>query len=504
MTSPTDSVAQSPSSTVIGDEARDAERRTIDRSLLTGIAWTGGVKWLVQIFTWTSTLIVARLITPEDFGIVGSAALYLGLMTLLADFGVGMAVLTIRDISDELVAQLNGAGVLFGAFAMAVGVASAWPLGRFFRSTEVSWVLAAMSATLLVSGLRSVPMALLQRSLRFRAVALIEAAQGLVGSLTTIFLARAGWGYWALAAGAIVQATAYAGFVLHVQPTARAWPRFREIKEPLRLSTHVLTSGLSWWIYSNADFAIAGRVLGQRVMGGYLLAWEFASLPVEKITNIVTRVTPAIFSALQNDRPGLRRQLLTLTEGIAMLTLPASWGLALVADDFVRFALGAQWVGAIAPLQILCAYVSLRSVVTLLSQLLLVTGDSRLNARMGIVFVLVMPTAFFIGSMWGTVGIAMAWVLVYPFLTIPIYRRVFLRLDLSLGAYLRAVRTPLIGSGAMIAAVLLVAEGMPSGTSLLLSLIAKIVVGAAVYVAVAVWPQRNRLRGILRSLRAAS
>lgn len=482
---------------------QDQSRRTTDRALLTGIAWTGGVKWVVQILTWTSTLVVARLITPEDFGIVGSAALYLGLMSLLADFGVGMAVLTMRDIPETLTAQLNGAGLLFGAFAMAVGLASAWPLGMFFRSSEVAWVLAAMSATLLVSGLRSVPMALLQRSLRFRTVALIEAAQGLVGSLTTIFLALAGWGYWALAAGAIIQATAYAGFVLHVRPTARAWPRFREIKEPLRLSAHVLTSGLSWWIYSNADFAIAGRMLGQRVMGGYLLAWEFASLPVEKITNIVTRVTPAIFSALQHDVPGLRRQFLTLTEGIAMLTLPASWGLALVADDFVRFALGDQWLGAIAPLQILCAYISFRSVVTLLSQVLLVTGDSRLNARMGIVFMLVMPAAFLIGSRWGTAGIAMAWVLVYPFLTIPIYRRVFLRLELTVGAYLHAVRRPLIGSVVMVAAVLLLTGALPAGTSLLISLVLKIGVGAIVYVTVSVWPQRVRLMGILRSLRTA-
>src|SRR5262249_41782766 len=145
-----------------------------------------------------------------------------------------------------------------------------------------------------------------------------------------------------------------------------ALPRWREIREPMRYSTRILTGNLSWWAYSNADFVVAGRFLGKGPLGAYSLAWTVASMPIDRITGIVTKVTPAYFSALQHDNRALRRQLLMLTEAIAMLTLPASLGMALVASDFIHAALGDQWVDAIVPLQLLCLYASLRSITTLL------------------------------------------------------------------------------------------------------------------------------------------
>ena len=474
----------------------------LDRSLIQGVAWTGGVKWLVQVFSWAGTLVVVRLISPEDYGVVGSAALLLGLLGLLADFGIGAAVITMRDLSTERLRQLNGAAMLFGALTALLCIAAAWPIGAFFRSTDVTMVVMAMSATLVIAGFRSVPASLLQRSMRFRTLALIEAGQALAGMLATVALALAGWGYWALVGGAVVQSALYTTLVLRSQPFPASWPDRRALKEPLRLSLHVITGQLSWWTYSNADFAIAGRVLGQATLGTYLLAWEFASLPVEKITNIVTRVTPAVFSALQNDPPALRVKLLLLTEGIATLTLPASLGLALVADDFVALAFGSQWTAAVAPLQLLCLYISLRSVVTMLPQLLIATGDSRLTARMGIVFVLVMPASFLVGSHWGTVGIASAWLIVFPFLNIPYYRRVFLRLELTFGQYLGCMRRPIIGSIIMSAVLLFATEPLDANLPLAARLPLKVLLGAVIYGGMVVWPQRERIASIFRSLRA--
>ena len=236
-------------------------------------------------------------------------------------------------------------------------------------------------------------------------------------------------------------------------------------------------------------------------MGTYLLAWEFASLPVEKITNIVGRVTPAYFAALQSDRPGLRRHLLTLTEGIATLTLPASWGLALVAEDFVRLLLGEKWLPSVAPLEILCVYVSLRSVVTLLPQVLAAIGDARWTARVGMAFVVVMPVTFLVASHWGAVGIAMGWLLVYPILTLPYYLRLFHRLELSPLAYFGAIWIPLRGGLLMTLAVILVSRHLPATWPLAVVLGLKILVGAITYTAVSVWPQRERIRGIYQTIR---
>src|SRR3989442_11978043 len=96
-----------------------ADVRELDRSLVHGIAWTSGAKWAGQLLTWASTLIVARLLTPEDYGLVGMASVYLGLITLVSEFGLGAAVITLRALSEEQVAQLNGLSVLFGAGGVA-------------------------------------------------------------------------------------------------------------------------------------------------------------------------------------------------------------------------------------------------------------------------------------------------------------------------------------------------------------------------------------------------
>src|SRR5271166_2395619 len=100
----------------------------LDRHLVRGLAWTGGVKWGSQVVTWASTLIVARLLRPEDYGIVGMAAVYLGLITLISEFGVGTAVVTLRELTADQTAQLNSLSLMLGLGGFLVSCAVAFPL----------------------------------------------------------------------------------------------------------------------------------------------------------------------------------------------------------------------------------------------------------------------------------------------------------------------------------------------------------------------------------------
>ena len=117
---------------------------------------------------------------------------------------------------------------------------------------------------------------------------------------------------------------------------------------------------ISFSLYSDADFLVAGRVLGATALGAYTFAWNLATLPVEKVTVLVGQVTPAVFSANQADLGGLQRYLLTLTEGIALVTFPVTIGLGLLAPEFVALVLGERWSGVAAPLEVLAFYGSIR------------------------------------------------------------------------------------------------------------------------------------------------
>src|SRR6266576_1979812 len=442
---------------------RPVEVRALDRSLLRGVAWTAAAKWASQALSWISWLIVARLLTPEDYGLVGMAAIYLGLITLVAEFGLGTAVLAVRELSVAQINQLNGLAVLLGLASLVASCAVAIPLGRFFHAPQLPLVVAAMSTTFVITSFKTVPLALLQRELRFRALALIDLSQALVLAASMIGLAVAGFRYWTLVCGGVLGALISTAAVLRLRHPPLAWPRLHSLKHATTLSSNVLISRLCWYASANADFLVAGRILGKAALGFYNVGWTLANVSVDKITALVGQVTPAFFSAVQKDPAALRRYLLRITEGIALITFPLGLGLALVAQDFVLVVLGSKWSATIAPLRLLAAYAAFRSITPLLPTVLHTIRDTRFEMWNMVAAAVVMPTSFYLcGQRWGTVGLAVAWVLVDPIFAFMLYWRTFSKIALSPRAYFRALWPALSGSVLMAGAVLAVAVLSPS------------------------------------------
>jgi teichuronic acid exporter len=289
---------------------------------------------------------------------------------------------------------------------------------------------------------------------------------------------------------------------LIARPHSLAWPRLEEIKHALRFSGNVLGSRVAWYTYSNSDFLVAGRVLGQAPLGAYTLAWTIASTPVEKITNVITRVTPAFFSAVQDDKPHLRRYLLGITDGLSLLTFPASLGMALVADQFVLVVLGPKWAPAILPLRLLAVYAALRSITTVFPNMLFAMRHSRFVMWNTIVAAVVFPAAFYYSSRWGTTGIAWTWILLYPLITAPMVWRTFVATEMSLGTYLRSVLPALRASLVMVIAVLGVRMATPATWPLAVQFAISCLAGALSYSAMVFIFERQRMRELFRLLRS--
>src|SRR3989454_294659 len=178
------------------DSRRQTTARSLDRSLLYGVAWTAAAKWVSQALSWISWLIVARLLSPEDYGLLGMAAIYLGLITLLSEFGLGTAVLAVRELNVEQINQLNSLAVVLGLASLLASCVVAIPLGRFFHAPQLPLVVVAMSATFVITSFKTVPLALLQRDLRFKALAFIDLSQALVLAISMVGFAVAGFRYW--------------------------------------------------------------------------------------------------------------------------------------------------------------------------------------------------------------------------------------------------------------------------------------------------------------------
>lgn len=437
-----------------GEDMPPSRQSELDRSLVHSVAWTGAVKWSVQLFTWVSTFVVARLLMAEDYGLLAMAGVFVGFVTLVSEFGLSMTIVTMRDLGRVQLSQLNGLALLVGAAAMALAWASATPLAGFFDEPRLAPVVTVLSVTFLITSLKIVPSAVLQRELQFKTLALIEGFQGIVQAATTILLAWSGLRYWALVGGILAGNTTGVILVLLYRRHAFRWPRWRSLSHSLTFTRHQLSSNLAWYAYSSSDMLIAGKLLGPAGVGLYSFAHLLARSLPEKVTSLVVRVTPAFFSAVQDDVPALRRYVLRLTESLALITFPALVGLALVAEDLLAL-IGPQWTGAVNPLRILAIFAAYDSVLQLLSRALTATRETRFLMRNSIAMAVLMPCGFIVGSAWGPTGIAAAWLVIHPMARIPLMLRACNKLDMTLPRYFASYWPAVSGCLPMAGVVLL-------------------------------------------------
>lgn len=480
--------------------------KSLDRSLILGVAWTAGMKWGTQILSWASTLIVARLLTPTDYGLFGMAMVFQGFLAPIYDLGIGAAIIQRRDLTEDDVARLGGLTLLLGAAFAALTIALAQPVAAFFREPAVEWILVWLALGSAVGAIQILPRILLARRLQFRALATIDGIGAVTQTIATVALALAGFKYRALVYGAVASAIITTAVAITTAPHRYAWPqRSAKVRDAVMYGWHVALSRIGWYIYTNADFAIVGRVLGKAALGAYTFGWTIATIPVDRIASLVARVIPSVFATIQDNVPAMRRYYLGITEGLAFVVLPLAFGLAITADDFVRVVLGRGWEGAIGPLRLLAFYGGFRSLAAVLSPVLVAIGHARRNFHYTLLATLVLPPLFYVGTRWGPAGVAAAWIVGLPIVSIPAYAYTLRLLDTSAREYVRALWPALSASLAMAAGVVAVraaAVSWPPG----LRFAVEVPVGAALYVGVVLALYRPRVeafRALLAAARAA-
>lgn len=479
-----------------------ASGRNLDRSMVRAVVWNAAAKWTSQILSWVSTIFVARLLTPYDYGLVGMSGLYLALATLMSVVGIGDAVVTLRDLTRRQIAELNTVAVLSGLGLVAISCGLAGPLAHFFSAPPLRAVVIVVSGTCVINAVQAVPRALLQKELRFKLLAFIEAVRVLCQVVTTVALASTGFRYWSLVFGHIVGCVVSTALTCRWRWHGFAAPHFARLRRELRFGSHVLVSETAWYAYDNSDFLVAGRFLGEVPLGNYTVAWTIACAPVERIANLVTGVTPAFFSAIQKDQAELRRYLLRLTEALSYVTVPASIGLALVADLLVPVLLGPKWYGVIGPLRLLAGFVAVRSITTVLPKVLTAIGDAGFVMRTTVAAAVVMPCAFFVGSRWGVNGIAATWVIMYLPIISPLYFRIFRRIEMSARDYWSSV-VPAVAAAAIMSGLLMITRWLlPSGMSPVVRLSIAVSVGVVSYTGALFGLNGDRVSRLILALRS--
>jgi O-antigen/teichoic acid export membrane protein len=490
-----------------GQAVETGEPGGLDRTLLRGMAWTGGSRWLAQLLSWLSTMVVARILTPDDYGIVSMAVVIVSLMGPLGDWGIGTAIVQRPGLSERSYAQLGGLVLLFGLAVSLLTAATAGLMAHLFRQPAVRGVLVVYAATLFVAAARVLSASLLRRELRFDTLARLGALEAFTSVIVVLIMALMGLGYWALVGGYTISTVVGTVATVLKRPHRVAVPRDRAlIKDILAFGTNLTGANFAGLVYNKADFAVVGRVLGSKALGAYTLGWQFASVPVERISYIFSDVLWPVFAKIQDDHKSLTRYVLRMSEGLAIVIFPITAGLALVADDFVAVALGPKWGAAVLPLRILSFYAGVRSLNLLMGAVLYGKGLMKVALHLQLRAVFVLVPMFYVGARWiGLGGVATAWVVGLPIATvIPAYRIVSRLIGFTLRDYFASLRSALEATLLMAATVLVVSTILPTSWHPAALLTTKVLVGVVTY-ALAMrlrhWDRIRAFWGIVAELR---
>ncbi len=474
--------------------SHDSTSLTLKQRFLGGVAWTGASRVVTNTLSLGVTVILARLLNPEDYGLMAMALVFTGLAQQAREMGVGQALIQRKESTREN--QQTAFTMAFGASASLYILLFllAGPIAWFYENPDVVMVLRVVALTFPISAFVVVPKAMLRRTLMVRYESMIAVVAMLLDASTTILLAWAGYGVWALVAGKLVSVLSQAIGLAFAFPWS---PRIRfrggDGRSIFRFGGSRTLSGLLWYAYSNADFLIIGRFLGSTALGAYTMAWNLAKMPWDRLWMVINPLVLPLFSRASEHPGELGRIFIRMSRYSALLIMPAVAGLGIVADDIVPLVLGNKWVEVIGPLRWLCAYGVARGVLVLLPSVLVATGKIRQEVTFNLLLILLLPPAFILGIQKGVEGPAIAWMLLYPGVAILwLLPRALRAAGVLKRQYLKAITRPMIATVCMVVLVAIAGELVDSpGWG---RLVLKVIVGIGVYlVAVrllegSVWP----------------
>jgi len=473
-------------------------------TVLRGLVWLGGVRWAAQLFTWASTLVIARLLAPEDYGLVALATVLTGFLEVITDLGLGSALVQSRELSKRDIEATMGVTCALGAGAAVLLALSAPLWARVQGDPRIVPIVQALAVGVLLTTAAAVPYSMLHRRLAFGLVARAQFLRGLLTAVATLVLALVLQSYWALVVGYLVGKVVFTVMLIWAEP---ALPRLpgpdTKVGKLLRFGGILTADRVLNYARTNIDIALVGALLGTRMVGLYVMALALARLPLEKLGSAFEPVAYPTFARLQNDVPALRRYFLGLSLGTMAIALPACVGLIVTAKLLVPVVIGSQWSEVVSPLQVAAIATPLAFHLTIVSALFNALGRVDLSLRVTTLTSLLTIVAVFLSVRFGITAVAAASGLVFALTWTYAEFLALRRIDLHWRELVQTLLPALSSALGMGAAVYIVSRLLPGTWPAVARLVTEVMAGVVTYVAWALLLHRNSVVTQLRSLRAA-
>ena len=460
-----------------------------------GLAWAAVERWARNALAFVVYFALARLLAPEFFGLIALAGVFVAFLQIFVTQGLGTALIQRADVRDEHLDTAFWISLGLGVALFGLVLVAAGPAARAVGEPSLAPVIAWLGLSLPINALSSVPTAVLMRSMRFKPLAIRSTLSVVVGGAVGVAMALAGFGVWSLVGQQLV-GTAVGVAALW---TATDWrPGLRVSRACFRdlfgFSAGVLGNNVLWYFSQRLDQIVIGVGLGSIALGVYFLAYRFVTLVLDMLTAPLQSVALPWFSQKQDDHAGLRAAYTRGTRLACVTMFPIFLGLWAVGDMITPLVFGSQWIESGPVVAILALAAALRAAQTFVNPAMLAIGRPGLYLALLVGHVTWTTVAMAIGFQWGVVGVA--WAVTAASGVTGVVNALVLRRLISFR--LRDQARMFVGPGGvavmMALGVRALMLALPDGAPILVTALAPIAAGAALYSMLAWFACRDVIR----------
>jgi O-antigen/teichoic acid export membrane protein len=354
--------------------------------------------------------IMARLLSPKDFGLVGMVTAFTGILTLFRDFGLSAATVQQVDVSEDQMSTLFWLNVLVGLFLAMLSVGLAPIAVAFYHEPDLFWVTIALGSAFLFNGLGVQHSALLQRKMRFTALATIDVITWVVSNGAGILMAATGFKYWSLVVSTASMPLITTSCAWVVTDWVPGRPRTDvQLRSMVRFGGGLTVTGLIVYIAYNFEKVLLGRFWGADAVGLYGRAYQLSTIPVDNLNGSVGEVAFSALSRLKNDPPRFKRYFLKGYALVVAMTIPATISVALFAPELISVLLGPKWKDAAPIFRLLAPTILVFAVINPIGWLIFSLGMIGRSIRVAMVLAPVVISGYVFGLPYGPKGVAFAY-----------------------------------------------------------------------------------------------
>ncbi len=395
--------------------------------------------------TTLSTVVLARLLTPQDYGLVAMVTAVIGFMRVFTDAGLSTATVQRSAITRELISTVFWINTGLGGGMTLLALASAPLMVWLYGDPRILWITFALATTFLLDALVAQHQALLRRRMRFVALAVVDVLSLAAGLTVGISMAIKGFGYWALVWMQISSAVATALVIWMVEPWVPGLPsRGSGARSMVRFGAFLTGSNLLTYLFRNVDNILIGWRWGASPLGLYQKAYSLLMLPLNQVNAPISNVAISALSRVQNDGPSQRRYFIRGYTIATSITMPIVLASTIFSEDIIGFLLGEQWQPSVAIFRLLAPAALAGALLNPFGWLFVSTGRADRQMRAGVVWTASILIAFVLGLQFGPQGVAVGYSLMAVLLAIPICAYAIKGTAVTMGNVVEALRMPSI------------------------------------------------------------